>query len=367
MSTAPKTWFPTKHEHLYRHKSGVYYARLSLGGNKTWRSLKTCTLSVALNMRDELFKDAAHQKEVGQDTVVAERMTGADAVKLRKSQIDNDPSIKKSTRRYWHEIIAALEKSWPIFLTSEVRRINQAHCEEWTGRCAPLMSSTRFNNTLSMIKSLFEIAIKRGARRTNPADGVKRKKVRTKNLSELLPTNQQFAEFVKTIREAGGRFSRHCADFVEFLAYSGMRVGEAKWVQWRHCDFTREEILVVGNPVDGTKNHEPRKVPMFAATRNLLVRIQKERGTESPTASVLKVHEAQKAMDRAFVQLGMERLTHHDLRHYFATTCLECDVPVPTFAHWLGHKDGGALAMKVYGHHRNAHSLAAASRVSFAT
>ena len=182
MSTAPKTWFPTKHEYLYRHKSGVYYARLSLGGNKTWRSLKTCTLSVALNMRDELFKDAAHQKEVGQDTVVAERMTGADAVKLRKSQIDNDPSIKKSTRRYWHEIIAALEKSWPIFLTSEVRRINQAHCEEWTGRCAPLMSSTRFNNTLSMIKSLFEIAIKRGARRTNPADGVKRKSADEKSL-----------------------------------------------------------------------------------------------------------------------------------------------------------------------------------------
>jgi hypothetical protein len=33
---------------------------------------------------------------------------------------------------------------------------------------------------------------------------------------------------------------------------------------------------------------------------------------------------------------------------------------------WLGHKDGGALAMKTYGHLRREHSIAQAQRVSFA-
>lgn len=32
---------------------------------------------------------------------------------------------------------------------------------------------------------------------------------------------------------------------------------------------------------------------------------------------------------------------------------------------WLGHKDGGALAMKVYGHLRDHHSVAMAQKVSF--
>jgi hypothetical protein len=41
-------------------------------------------------------------------------------------------------------------------------------------------------------------------------------------------------------------------------------------------------------------------------------------------------------------------------------------VDVPTVAKWLGHKDGGALAMRTYGHLRNEHSIAAASKVSFA-
>ena len=33
---------------------------------------------------------------------------------------------------------------------------------------------------------------------------------------------------------------------------------------------------------------------------------------------------------------------------------------------WLGHKDGGALAMKTYGHLRREHSIAQAQRVTFA-
>jgi len=38
----------------------------------------------------------------------------------------------------------------------------------------------------------------------------------------------------------------------------------------------------------------------------------------------------------------------------------------PTVATWLGHQDGGALAMKVYEHLRNEPSLAAANKVTFA-
>ena len=41
-------------------------------------------------------------------------------------------------------------------------------------------------------------------------------------------------------------------------------------------------------------------------------------------------------------------------------------VNTPTFSKWLGHKDGGALAMKVYGHLRQEHSFAQIKRVSFA-
>ena len=64
-------------------------------------------------------------------------------------------------------------------------------------------------------------------------------------------------------------------------------------------------------------------------------------------------------------KLGIARFTHHDLRHLFATRCIETGVDIPTVSRWLGHKDGGALAMKVYGHLRNQHSTSMAQKVVF--
>jgi hypothetical protein len=40
-------------------------------------------------------------------------------------------------------------------------------------------------------------------------------------------------------------------------------------------------------------------------------------------------------------------------------------VDIPTVSRWLGHKDGGALAMKTYGHLRDEHSTTMAKKVVF--
>ena len=82
-------------------------------------------------------------------------------------------------------------------------------------------------------------------------------------------------------------------------------------------------------------------------------------------ASVMRVGECQKAMGEAAKKMGIPHLTHHDLRHLFATRCIESGVDIPTVSRWLGHKDGGALAMKVYGHLRDQHSASMAKLVKF--
>jgi hypothetical protein len=38
---------------------------------------------------------------------------------------------------------------------------------------------------------------------------------------------------------------------------------------------------------------------------------------------------------------------------------------VPTVSRWLGHADGGALAMRTYGHLRQEHCAAQATKVHF--
>lgn len=368
MKAPTKTWTPTKYPRLYRHKSGVYYARISRAGKgETFRSLKTEVLAVAVAEQAKLQGEADERSELSISVTVSERMTGTEALAIRKQQYEHNPATKATTKHYLGQIALSLFRSWPELETTELRKITPELCMEWAGRYAKTISAPRFNASLSMLRSLFDIAIERGARRTNPAAKIKRMRVKFKELSTTLPTLNDFRTWVETIRNAGGRFSHDCADFVEFLTYVGTRIGEAKWVLWKHCDFARGEILVTGNPNnDGTKNHELRRVPMVPAARALLERLKKENPDAKAEDRVLKVTMAKKAMDRAFALSQVRRITHHDLRHFFATICIESGVDIPTVSRWLGHKDGGALAMKVYGHLRNEHSQAAAAKVSFA-
>ena len=136
-------------------------------------------------------------------------------------------------------------------------------------------------------------------------------------------------------------------------------------MRWRDLDFAAGEIVVRGDPETGTKNWTVRWVPMIPDARALFQRMLETSAGEPLTAKVFRVNEAQKAIDGATRKLGLARITHHDLRHLFAAAAIESGVDIPTVSRWLGHKDGGALAMKTYGHLRREHSLAQAQRVTF--
>jgi integrase len=153
---------------------------------------------------------------------------------------------------------------------------------------------------------------------------------------------------------------------VRFLAFGGFRKGEAANITWADVDREKGEIVVRGDVVTGTKNWSVRRVPMIPDMKRLLERLSGERPDAQTGDPVMLVRECQAAMNRAAKRVGMARITHHDLRHLFATRCIESGVDIPTVARWLGHKDGGALAMRVYGHLRDHHSVAMAQKVTFA-
>jgi hypothetical protein len=72
----------------------------------------------------------------------------------------------------------------------------------------------------------------------------------------------------------------------------------------------------------------------------LLQRLRRERPDETNETPIPCVHEAQKSMDRA--AFAASSRDH----------CIESGVDIPTVSRWLGHKGGGALCIKTYGHLR---------------
>lgn len=241
--------------------------------------------------------------------------------------------------------------------------MSEADCKEWSLRFGNDYSPSRYNSAIGILRGIFQIGIEAGALYRNPAICLKRARVRLKTLA--LPSHEQFGAFVKELEGGGGRDSKNCADLVRFLAYGGFRISEAANITWADCDFEKGEIRVRGDAETGTKNWTVRRVPMIPDMRKLLERLRGERKDEAQDLAVMRVRECQKSMDRGASKIQMARITHHDLRHLFATLCIESGVDIPTVSRWLGHKDGGALAMKVYGHLRDQHSVAMAQKVTF--
>jgi integrase len=358
-----KTWERTRLQNLLRHKSGRYYARAFAGGKEVWKSLRTSHFSVAQAKLAEFLKD--HRQRVGNaNGEVSAKMSFGGAAEIHLRNLDDNPSIKPRTRHYWRQRLAALVKSWPGLHETEVRKITPADCKKWASTFAKTASPTNYNNTAALLRHVLNVAIEAGVIYSNPAAVVKRVKVRGKHIS--LPTTDKFNGLIAEMRAGHSRDSRNGADFAEGLAFTGCRKSEGNELEWRDLDFDDSELVVRGDVTTGTKNWEVRRVPLIPDARALFHRMRRERADEPLDAKVFAVRECQKALDRACKRVGTDRITHHDLRHLFATRCIESSVDIPTVSRWLGHKDGGALAMKTYGHLRREHSVAQAQKVSFA-
>lgn len=55
----------------------------------------------------------------------------------------------------------------------------------------------------------------------------------------------------------------------------------------------------------------------------------------------------------------------HHLRYLFCSFCVKAGIDLMTVAAWLGHKDGGILIGKVYGHLLDEHRQKMAAKVVF--
>jgi integrase len=357
-----KTWQKTRLQNLVRHKSGRYYARAFAHGKEVWKSLKTSHFGVAEAKLAEFLQE--HRARRSQTANLSNaKMSFGEALEIHKQALKDNRNIKASTVHYWEQIFVSLLRSWPGLQDREIRKITPNECARWAADFSKGASPTRFNNTVAALRHVFQVAIGAGILYRDPTERLKRLRVRQKQLA--LPTRRDFAELVRAIARARGRYSRACSEFVQGLAFTGMRKSEASSLEWRDVLFDSNEIVVRGDAVTGTKNWDVRRVPMIADARELFAHMRSLRGHEPRTAKVFRVRESQKAIDSACQKVGIQRVTHHDFRHLFATTCIESGIDIPTVSRWLGHRDGGALAMKTYSHLRDEHSSEQARKVSF--
>lgn len=356
--------FPKVPNLLQYVRTGTYFARTKVKGKTIRLSLGKCSFSTAkLRLPDKLLEIRKPKMVLG---------TFAQARDRYEQDLVQDHTIGSGTRYYRKNCLKALAKTWPELDALPLGKISAQACKEWAHRFTAAYDEQYFNNTLGTLRAVLKVGGL--SQDENAALKVKRLGVKRKQLQ--LPELEEFEKILESIETAGAPQSRRCADLVRFLAYSGCRISEAKRVKWKDVDWERGEIRIHNAKRSLTSSeHLVRFVPIISAMRELLLRLQ---GEYAQIEAVLLEHraelydrvcllgECEKSLTAACKKVGVKRITHHDLRHLFATRCIESGVDIPTVSRWLGHLDGGALAMKVYGHLRREHSTAMAQRVSFA-
>ncbi len=339
-------------QNLYRLESSQgYYALFKRRGKQIRKSLKTTDPALARRRLAELHQKVGRLTQTSGASKITFTELGARWLENARVKLKEKSATRLET---------CLKGLQPYFGDVPVRNITHRHCEEWLVKRGKEISPASYKKERSTLFAILDYALRDGLILDNPARASlpTRKIVKSK---QVIPTRAQFRLLVESIRKSDGR-AIPALNLVELLGYSGMRLNEAISLTWADVDLDRGAFTVTGGE-QGTKNLEVRVVPLFPALRDLLERI---RGDQEPPATdrVIPINCAQTAIINACKKASLPKFLHHSMRHYFCSNAIELGIDFKVIAGWLGHKDGGYLVAKTYGHLRDAHSFEMARRMT---
>lgn len=125
-----------------------------------------------------------------------------------------------------------------------------------------------------------------------------------------------------------------------FYLLSGVRCQEALTLLWEDIDYDHARIFIRGTKTETSE----RYIPLFPQIADILKEIPRTCGNVFPYT----YRAVQWAFYRIRKQSGLQ-FRIHDLRHTFATRCLESGIATKTVSKWLGHKHT-ATTDEIYSH-----------------
>ncbi len=236
-----------------------------------------------------------------------------------------------------------------------------------------------------------------------PFEGLDWQRVDQKARELFVPDD---VDFLCGVAMKATKNGRTFVDYLRFLQYSGARRNEALAVRWQDADFENRHVTI-GAEGD-SKNREARYVDfnpkLEAHLKEMQTRRQPDsqwlfpspqRGDQDVSAKTFleSLKLTRKAASRVCQACGhstpggeaarcakcgstpsqqqkellskLRRFCFHNLRHHFISYAVMSGVDYMTIARWVGHKDGGVLIGKVYGHLADQHRKAQAARMNF--
>lgn len=253
----------------------------------------------------------------------------------------------------------SLESSWRIHVeprwgTRSLSKIRHSEVQDWVSEMARTQSASNVLRAHGILAGILDAAVKDRTLPSNVARDVALPRKGKKRKAYL--THRQVELLASTAREP---------DLVRFLAYTGVRWGEATGLRVRHLDLPRrrarveENAVMVGtNVIIGTpKSHKHRSVPIPPFLLETLMLRSRTRGRDDfvfgDGAQPLRLPNSKdgwfaSAVRRAQVMdPELPRVTPHDLRHTAASLAISAGANVKAVQRMLGHASA-AVTLDIY-------------------
>ena len=221
---------------------------------------------------------------------------------------------------------------------------------------------------MSKLKVILDAAVKERMIQYNPARNklIKRKTSKKKKKKIALEEEEIYSLSKELIKNE----TDNVADFAILLAITtGMRFGELAALEWDDVDYDNKFVNVNKNlqynkitrePVIQTPKTEAgeRKIPIGDDVIKILSNVTRNEAKSPEFKNLIFIRKSglpltdkacNERLEDVCKKVGITKVTMHDLRHTFATRCVESELDLPSVQKILGHSKL-SMTLDVYTH-----------------
>jgi integrase len=337
-----------------------FYAQLQVDGKPSWPRLSARTTAEAVEelntlkvkRREGALQVVRHAPKLSE--AIEDYKQSAEFMGKRPSSQSNEKGyFKLWTERLGHVRVDKIQPPAIVAVRDEVHGWgrNPRTCNLYVGALMQVLKYCRDRGKVARLPELKRLKQPKSPRRK-------------------LLTDEEFQSLLDACRTDVTKNAATMRNFIRFLALTGAREQEAARVKWEDVDIARRQVTIGADGL--SKNHEARDVNMTDEFVELLTEMQ---GTRAPDSAYLFpspqrgekdkcISNMRNALEDIRSEAGLKHVAFHHMRDLFTSKCVMAGVPFMTIAAWVGHKDGGVLIGKVYGHLSKDHKADTASKLS---
>lgn len=245
--------------------------------------------------------------------------------------------MKPSTLRGYREILK--NHLLPAFGNARIDQITEEKIASFQARLVDKVSAVRVNNIVNLLRYILRVCVRRKLIPDSPADNVNRLAERQTKIDPL--TEEELAAVLRCM-------DKHYRSFYLALAWTGARPGELLALTFDDLDFNRNEIRISKGRVRGEEGlpkteSSNRIIPMLDIVQTELLALKGSncRSLDGHVFTNKKGQPINRHMDRqwrtALKKAGVRHRPSYQLRHTFASLCLQRGIEPGWVARVLGH------------------------------